>query len=121
MTDLNHNWDGDLSVSVAGGLSLVQGTSATQQRILRRLLTNPGAYLWQPDYGAGLPAFVGQTLDIAAVTGAIQSQLLLESAVAADPMPVISVTPIDNGLYVSLTYIDAGSGQQAALAFDVNG
>jgi phage baseplate assembly protein W len=87
---------------------------------LRRLLTAPGSYFWQPDYGGGLPACVGQNPSADALIAVIRNQLALEAAVAPQPAPVITLAPITNGVVVSITYVDAVSGGQAAVTFNVN-
>lgn len=63
MQDLAHYFGNDLSVSAAGDLLAVDGDTKTQQRILRRLLTNPGDMMFHPDYGAGLGQWVGKLFD----------------------------------------------------------
>jgi len=94
MSDLNHFYGGDLSLSATGDILKVDGSTQGQQRVLRRLLTNPalmdssgkvtvvGDYIWHPTYGAGLPRMVGDTVDIPKITGVIRGQLLLEACVA---------------------------------------
>ena len=100
----------------------MQGTLLGQQRVLRRLLTNPGDYIFQPTYGAGLPRLVGQPLDVSAVVGLIRSQILLVSAVAQVPAPQITVTQLAadaTGLSVSIAYNDAPSNTPTVLSFNV--
>ena len=46
-------------------------TDDPTNRILRRLLTNPGDYLWHPDYGAGLPSRIGTVVNEAELTALI--------------------------------------------------
>ena len=67
MADLALTFGGDLSVSPTGDIALSDGTTLTQQRVLRRLLTNHGGYIWQLGYGAGLAQFVGQPAAPAAI------------------------------------------------------
>src|SRR5579885_814759 len=99
MADAGHYWSTDLLTGATGDLQVVDGVLESQQRILRRLLTNPGDYLWQPDYGAGLPAKIGQPLDLTALTVLIRSQMYLEASVSQDPEPQVIVTPIPDGIY----------------------
>lgn len=122
MPDLSHEWGGDLEVSATGNLLLVDGTKLGVQRVLRRLLTNRGEYIWHPDYGAGLPGRVGLLLDVTAVVSAIRAQLYQESVVSRTPAPTITVMPLsDPGtFYVSIQYIDAQTGQQASVSFDLS-
>lgn len=129
--DLNHYFGGDIAVSSGGDLALSSGTLRGQQRVLRRLLTNPalkdangnvlapGDYIFHPDYGAGVRRMVGQTTDLEAIRSVILSQMLLESAVARTPPPSVSVTQIDGGVSANIQYVDASDGSNVVLAFDV--
>lgn len=117
--DLYHLWGGDLATGVTGDLLPVADGSRTTQRILRRLLTNPGEYIWHPTYGAGLPARVGDTFDAGAIAALIRGQILLEPTVAPTPEPDVSVTAIQNGMSVSIRYTDALTNAPALLSFDV--
>ena len=122
MQDVSHLWGEDLAISATGDLALASGTQLGQQRVLRRLLTNPGDYIWQPDYGAGLGQFVGQTVNAAMITAVIRSQIFRETAVARTPEPVIDVTTSSNGIvYVHIRYVDAASGSTQILSFSVGG
>ncbi|MDB5966841.1 MAG: phage tail protein, partial [Polaromonas sp.] len=118
--DLDHYMGGDLSVSLTGDVQQIDGLTKTSQRLLRRLLTNPGDYIWHPTYGAGLGKKIGSTLSVREITGVIQSNIFLEAAVARLPAPVISVTPIPNGVSVRIKFFDSGVGAAGALAFDLN-
>jgi hypothetical protein len=120
MNDIWHYFGGDVLSSVTGDLQPVDTTIRGQQRVLRRLLTNPGDYIWHPTYGAGLGRFIGSTATAAEIVAVIRQQMALEDAVAPDPAPVISVTPINGGLSVSIRYVDAQTKTQQTLAFDVN-
>ena len=73
MPDLFHQYGGDLLLGPSGDLASVDATLLGQQRVLRRLLTNPGDYLWNPAYGAGLGQFVGQPASVARIRSAIRS------------------------------------------------
>lgn len=53
MYDLFHYVGTDLSVSPSGDLLSVTGTERRKQKILRRLITNPGELVFHPEYGAG--------------------------------------------------------------------
>jgi hypothetical protein len=120
MVDLYHNIDNDLVVSPTGDLQGVDGLTLGTQRVLRRLLTPPGTYLWHPDYGGGLSAYVGRTLDAEALSAVIRNQLALEPAVAQDPAPVITMTPITDGVVVTIAYVDAVSKAPNSLTVTLN-
>ena len=134
MTDLNdlyHYVGNDLNQSAIGGLLPVSGTIKGQQRILRRLLTNPrevlpdgtvlpADYIFEPDYGAGLARKVGDVVNVDKIKALITGQILLEEVVAKSPPPIVTVATLTNGLTVSIRYSDAITKTQTALNFDVN-
>jgi phage baseplate assembly protein W len=121
--DLSHQWGSDLSVDSTGDLALVTGPLFGQQRVLRRLMTNPGDYIWQLGYGAGLAQFIGQPGNAAQIQAVIRSQIFKESAVARTPEPNITVqldpTEGTGTVYVQIRYVDAPSGQTQVLSFSV--
>lgn len=120
MLDLSHVWSGDLSAGFGGDLATVTGPEAGQQRVLRRLLTNPGDYIWQPDYGAGLGSYVGAPVSPATIAATIRSQMYKEDSVARDPEPVIDVQAGPGGtVYVHIRYADADTSTGQVLAFSV--
>lgn len=120
--DIYHYFGGDIGTNANGDLQSVDTTIKGQQRILRRLLTNPGDYIWHLDYGAGLPRYVGQTLSAGKfheIKGLIKKQIFLEQAVAQNPEPVITLQTIPNGLYCSIQYTDAQTKTLQLLSFNV--
>lgn len=131
MNDLFQHFSEDISVSSSGDLMRVTGTERTKQRILRRLLTNPREvlpdgtvlppdYIFHPDYGAGLPRRIGDTLDLAKIRAQIRGQVLLEDAVSRTPEPEVMVKPIQGGVYCTVRYVDAIEKAQVALSFSLN-
>jgi hypothetical protein len=120
MPELAHAWGADLQVGPTGDLALVSGTQRGQQRVLRRLLTNPGDYIWQLPYGAGLARFVGQPGGVAAIRAAIRGQIFKEPAVARTPEPAISVSFEPGSVFVQIQYADAATGETQILSFSVN-
>ena len=122
MPDLAHFYGDDLAVAPSGDLATVAMTQLGQQRVLRRLLTNPGDYLWNPGYGAGLAQFVGQPANAARIRAVVRSQIFQEAAVAQNPQPVIDVQGnTDSSVYVYIRYADATSGETQVLSFSVGG
>jgi hypothetical protein len=107
MSDLSHSSGSDLEVTVSGDLAAVSGSALGQQRVLRRLLTNAGDYIWQLAYGAGLPSMIGMPVDAAAIAGLVRSQIFLEGAVAQTPTPVIDVQAESSVVSLQITYTDA--------------
>jgi phage baseplate assembly protein W len=121
MPDLNHQYGSDIVAGPAGDLGTVDGSLLGQQRVLRRLLTNPGDYIWQLDYGAGLAQFIGQPARVAQIKAVIRSQIFRESAVARTPEPVVDVNFDGSGtLFVDLRYVDATNGQTQLLSFSAS-
>lgn len=119
MHDLFHLIGSDLEVSAAGDLRPVSDTDRVKQRILRRLLTSPGEYLFHPEYGAGLGKKVGETVNDSEWKALIRGQMLLEDAVAPTPPPTIKFRLIEGGVSVSVAYTDATAGTSEILRFDV--
>ncbi len=117
--DLYHYIGGDLSINADGSLRVAKDTDLGQQRVLRRLLTNPGDYIWHQDYGAGLPRSVGSITDIAQIKALIRQHMFLEPAVSRTPDPIINVTAIADGVSVDIKYNDANYNQPVVLQFDV--
>lgn len=117
--DVWHQWGGDLVAGANGDLLAVDGADETVQRILRRLMTARPDYFWHIDYGAGLPARVGDLADPAAIRALILSQMLLEEGVAPSPTPTVIVTPLPSGLAVEVRYVGADGATKAA-AFDIS-
>ena len=120
MPDISHYYGQDIRSGPTGDLLPVSATIKGQQRVIRRLMTNPGDYIWHPTYGAGLPQFVGRPATTDRIRGVIFDQIKLEDAVAQTPAPQVTVTFYPDGtFYVSISYTDALTGTQQLLAFDV--
>lgn len=120
MSDLAHDMGGDLVLSATGDLQTAAGAQWGRQRVLRRLLTNPGDYLWQPGYGAGLPAMVGQPANEARIAAITRAQMLQEGAVARSPMPTADVVARSDGAVFELVrYADAATGEAQLLTVPV--
>jgi phage baseplate assembly protein W len=111
MTDIQHVMGTDLALGSSGDLALVSDDEAIRERVLRRLLTNQGAYIWQLSYGGGLSSFVGQVSNTALLLATVRGQLLLESAVARQPLPGVVVSTVDVATTVAnITYTSASTG-----------
>lgn len=119
MADALHWWDSDLAVSPGGDIATSDGIDLSNQRIVRRLMTILGEYIWHVDYGASVPIRVGDTLDLSLIESIVRGQIFEEAAVDPQHDPEIIVTKILNGVFVSIRYVDALTGQQASLDFDV--
>lgn len=120
MKDCNHYFSDDLTMSPTGGIQMVEGVTRSNQRILRRLLTNPGEYIQRPNYGGGIRRYIGAISNIPEITATIKAQLALEPSVAQNPAPVINVLPIDNGVTCNIKYTESESGVATTLSFNVS-
>jgi hypothetical protein len=89
MIALVAGWGGDLSFSPAGDIAVAPVQTEVEQRIVRRLLTNAGDYIWHVNYGAGLGSYVGEVYSPRLMESSILNQMQLESLVATVPTPVI--------------------------------
>lgn len=118
MADIDHIWSTDLKWNDRLDLATVDGTEQGQQRVLRRLLTVPGTYIWHPEYGAGLQLHIGRTTDKAKLSALIRGQILLEPAVARIPEPQIDVTiNPDGSTRIVIKYRDAVTNSTVLLPF----
>jgi len=112
MYDITLEWGADLSADSSGDLALTTGSDQTTQRVIRRLLTNAGDYIWNLQYGGGLAAFVGQPTAAAEIEAVIRAQMALETEVASAPAPTVAVSTIDTAsgsVVADITYSDASS------------
>jgi phage baseplate assembly protein W len=118
MADIAHVFGSDLAIGPTGDLACVDGAELGRQRVLRRLLTNPGDVLWQPSYGAGLARFVGTPVSAAQLGAVVRSQIFRERAVARTPEPAIAARADATGtITLQVQYADAASLQAQALTF----
>ena len=113
-TDLNIT---SVSTNTTADIQNVVNPVEGQQRVLRRLLTNPGDYVWQPNYGAGLAKYIGQPMNQLAISGVIRQQMKLERAVKQFPPPSVQVQTSKGGTVLAgIQYIDAESNLTSALS-----
>jgi hypothetical protein len=118
MNDAFLTWGSDLQVNATGDIALASDLDLSQQRILRRLLTNLQDYIWQPDYGAGLGGFVGQPASGPIIEATIRNQMLLESTVLRAPPPTVSVLVQPNSqVFADIAYVESTSSNLQYLSF----
>ena len=122
MPDISHVFGADLTFGPTGDLARVDGSELTTQRALRRLLTNPLDSLWQPEYGAGLPAMVGHPAEPLRITAIVRRQLAMEEAIAAVPPPTVTVDGSPDGTVTArISYTDAPSGATQSISVPLGG
>jgi hypothetical protein len=119
MPDVFHQFGSDLVISANGDLLTADSVQLSEQRVLRRLLTNPQDYIWQPNYGAGLPRKIGDPFDVATIEAIVSGQMCLEESVVRSPPPDVEVASFPNGMFVDIAYTEADSGLPAVLNFPV--
>ena len=125
LCDIDHVFGQDIGETATGDIAVVSKADRTIQRIIRRLLTpqtdqTSSAYPWEPTYGAGLSAKIGEAIDIRAIQGIVLSQMLAEPSVARTPAPKVTVTPLDvTGATIDVSYTDQ-SGTPQNFGFDLN-
>ncbi len=111
MPDLDQYYGLDLSLSAGGDLLLASGSKLSQERILRRLYTAPGADLFSPTYGAGIGRYVGSTASPQQLAAVIAGQMRREDSVAQSPVPQVSVAATNTGTTTAqITYTVAATG-----------
>lgn len=127
MPDIYQLYGFDVQRNAQGDLLPVVGVEETEQRIIRRLLTNPGDLLDHPDYGAGFGRYIGQVLSedvFQDVKNVGVRQILQEASVTKNPIPVVTVLIINNTdqqpyLRVSIQCYHAKTKEKMYLTFDV--
>lgn len=120
MPDVFHTWGSDLALGPRRDLLAVDGSEATKQRVLRRLLSNPGDLMFHGEYGAGLPARIGELLETEALDAAVRAQMSAEAGVSQDPAPEITTTPFSFGATVVVQYRDRNTDEFARIGFDLS-
>jgi phage baseplate assembly protein W len=117
--DAGHYFGGDLQLGATGDLLAADGILESNQRILRRLLTNAGDYLWNPSYGAGLPQRIGMPLNEPDLATLVRSQIYREASVSQSPAPQVTSRQIANGIDMRIAYLQREQNQTATLSFEV--
>ena len=97
----------EMAMTNSGDWAPVSDRLAVQQSLIRRFLTNPGEYLVDPSYGAGLLAAVKRRMrqsDLEAIASRLRAQALREPRVrAVTNVSVEALSGTANGLKYSIT------------------
>ena len=122
MADIAHSFGSDIQLGPGGDLALSDGVDLGRERVLRRLMTSPGAYIWHIAYGAGLPLFIGEPANAQRIAAITRTQMFLESRVARTPPPTVDANMLPTGtLTTSIRYADVPSQQPVLLTFNIPG
>ena len=103
MMALVAEWGGDLLVSVRGDVAVSPVQTEVQNRIIRRLLTNPGDYVWHTGYGGGLGNYVGSVVSPRTMESNIVYQLKYETFISFSPAPVVDIGESPSGSLSSVS------------------
>ncbi len=120
MKDIFLDWGGDLEVSASGDVRLVSGPHQSDQRVVRRLLTNACDYIWHVSYGGGLALAIGEPMQTKRIEAVVRAQLQMEAVVPPSPAPVIDVHGVDpasGSFVVQIRY--GGTGEESNVAVKV--
>ncbi len=126
--EIFQEYGNDLVLTPDGDLQTADTTILSEQRIIRRLLTtpitvnNPPDYLDFPNYGAGLPQFIGRlnTPDIySQIVGLITASMYQETTVSQNPPPTIVVSGLPNRIQANITYTNVLTNSQAVINFTI--
>lgn len=120
--DIYHYYGLDVALNTQGDLRSCTARERTQQRIIRRLTTNPGDYIRHPEYGAGLGRYIGATLSPALegeIKSLITAQILLEDSVAKTPATQITLASKLDTLTCTIIYTEAETKETVVLTFQV--
>jgi hypothetical protein len=112
-------WGGDLSIGPTGDIGVALVQTEVQQRIIRRLLTNAGDYIWHINYGGGLGSYIGRPYSSALIEGTILAQLRYEALVAPNPSPTFQISQSTTASFPStaltVRYQAAGTSANASV------
>lgn len=106
-------YESDYSLTHKGDYALVSGFKALRQAILHRLITKPGEYAFEPNYGIGIQSFVKKkivqsTLDDLEIR--IRTQLLREKRISG--IRSLNINRISGGVEIYVVIEAAGRALQ---------
>lgn len=133
--DLYLEWNDDFIVTPSGDLQTAVGWDQVRERILRRLLTNsqqtlPNGrmtvpdYIWDPSYGFGAGALVGQNITVDFINDLarrVTRACYADVSVATDiPPSVTYIQPTPQTLVMTVSVV-LTNGLLGRLALNVRG
>lgn len=121
---VQHYFGNDIQLTSTGTIALSFGAELSKQAVCRRLLTNPGSYIWHPEYGAGIGRFVGQALSAEKaeeIRNLIISQMFLEATVLRAPEPDINFSiPQADIFQCDILYYYGANKEPVSISFQVS-
>lgn len=116
-------WGGDLAVGPSGDIAVAPVQAEAQLRIVRRLLTNPGEYIWHVHYGAGMGKYVGEPSSPSVIENDVLNQLQYENIIVASPSPSILVGQSLDGVFsatsVNIQYQVVGASEGISVVLNL--
>lgn len=120
MEDINHYFSADAILSGTGDLSTVNGSTMTQQRIVRMVCTPEDGYEAEPGWGVGAGAYIGKTkTQLDALRLKIASRLVKDGYALRMPAPEVTIDTNGSFLFCTIKYADAATGETQQLTFQV--
>ncbi len=124
MTDIFHYWSNDIELDATGDILTVEGTTETNQRILRALMTAAPEYFFHASYGAGIGRHVGEAIsssNYSAIQADVKSIVSKDPDVSPTPKPTFSFISSPTGyLVVKINYTYRPTGQLQTFTFTVS-
>lgn len=116
--DIDHYFSGDIAPDGTSLLAMDELT-ASQQRIIRRILTNPGEYPSDATYGAGAGRFIGATTTLlGSLKALIVNQMYKEPSVVVSVSPIVKLTTDNTVLYINIQYVDVLTNAAQTISFN---
>jgi hypothetical protein len=133
MVDAYCDYGGDILVDQNGGIQNATGWDETRQLIERDLFTNPqgtdanGNYLlpdniWAPNFGTGLPRFVGRNatpLNVQALQQKTLLTLLTNPTILQTPSPIVQFLLDQHNLSI-LIVVALANQQPGVISLEYN-
>ena len=120
--DAYHVIGDDLTLDADNDLAIVSDIDETDQRLLRRLLTIKTSYIWNQDFGASVPKYIGEPLSLEVINqikSDIKAELFKDAAVSKSPAPEINFQSLTTGFNCSIKYYNLDTDSWQSFSFEV--
>jgi len=120
--DIHHIIGSDILLDKSNDLSFVFDTNETNQRIMRRLFTNKGTYIWNAKWGGSIPWKIGEMLSLEVyreIVNEVTAAVLEDDDVAKDPPPEIKIETTSNGLICYIKYYNLSEDKHDTVALRI--
>lgn len=113
-------FDDDVIVTASGDYAVVEGYAALKQAILIRLITAPGEYAVQPDFGCGLTLWLKKRMtksDRDSLRQTIIEQLSKEERIQKVEEVTVDTLTLDNTTGIKVTVRVTALGRENSFAY----